>query len=268
MTNEQEREIDSRESVRVATANNFLRATGLEDISLKARKLLYLAIAQCKKSDSEFFEYSISATEFARLMDIVPQAVYKEADMMTDELMHGFIKYVPEGKKGFTKFNLFEKCTYIDGTLTFQMSKDMTPILLNLKRDFTQPLLADFMRMRSSFSMEIWHLMQREMRSHKTGVTDVCEFDLTLQELRTITGTTDKFVRLSQFKAKVLDKAIKEIADNCGIIVDYTDIKKGRKVVAFHFVAKSLYYISLEEISIETRERVANTKKRLATKRL
>ena len=257
------REIDKRDVVMVVSSNNLLRATGLEDISLKARKLLYLAIAQCKKEDRQFYQYSISAADFANLMDIVPQAVYKEADALTDELMHGFIKYKPEGKKGFVKFSLFEQCTYLDGMLTFKMSKDMTPILINLKKDFTQPLLSDFMHMRSNFSMVIWHLMQREMKSRKTGVTDVVEFELTLEELRSATGTTNKFERLSQFKAKVLDKAILEIKDNCGVLVTYVNVKKGRTVTGFRFTVKSLYYIDSAKIPESVRRHVEEGKKRI-----
>ena len=258
------REIDKRDVVRVVTANNFLRATGLENISIKARKLLYLAIAQCKKGDNQFFQYSISAVDFANLMDVVPQAVYKEADSLTDELMHGFIKYVPDGKKGFVKFALFEQCAYLDGVLTFKMSKDMTPILINLKRDFTQPLLSDFMHMRSNFSMVIWHLMQREMRSRKTGVTDIVEFELTLKELRSATGTTDKFERLSQFKAKVLDKAISEIQSNCGVIINYENVKTGRFVTGFKFTARSLYYIDRSEIPEHVIQHAEEGKRRIA----
>lgn len=258
------REIDKRDVVRVVSSNNLLRATGLEDISLKARKLLYLAIAQCKKEDRQFYQYSISAADFANLMDIVPQAVYKEADALTDELMHGFIKYKPEGKKGFVKFSLFEQCTYLDGMLTFKMSKDMTPILINLKKDFTQPLLSDFMHMRSNFSMVIWHLMQREMKSRKTGVTDVVEFELTLEELRSATGTTNKFERLSQFKAKVLDKAILEIKDNCGVLVTYANVKKGRTVTGFRFTVKSLYYIDSAKIPESVRRHAEEGRKRIA----
>ena len=140
----------------------------------------------------------------------------------------------------------------------------MTPILLNLKRDFTQPLLSDFMKMRSGYSMTIWHLMQREMQSHKTGVTDIVTFSLTLEELRSATGTTDKFERLSQFKAKVLDRAIAEIQSNCGIIVEYENVKTGRFVTGFKFTAKSLYYIDRSEIPEHVIQHAEEGRKRIA----
>ena len=262
------REINTKETIRVVTSNNFLRASGLENISLKARKLLYLAIAQCEKNDSEFFEYTISAADFAKFMNVKSSNVYQEADTITDELMRGFIKYKPDGKKDFCKFQLFKRCDYKhdEGLLTFEMSDDMSPILLNLKRDFTQPLLDDFAHMRSNYSIEIWHLMQREMHSRKAGMVDSITFTISLDELRRITGTQKKFVRLSQFKVKVLDRATTEIEKNCGMIVTYTDIKKGRAVIGFEFSIVSLMNVDESQIKPETKQKVAEAKERMRKK--
>ena len=44
------------------------------------------------------------------------------------------------------------------GVLKFQLNRDMTDFLLELKGDFTQPLLEDFLKMKSHYSMAIWHL--------------------------------------------------------------------------------------------------------------
>ena len=54
-----QREIDKRDSLRVVTSNSFITAKGLEKLSLKARKLLYVVTAQCKMNDEQFYEYSI-----------------------------------------------------------------------------------------------------------------------------------------------------------------------------------------------------------------
>lgn len=262
------RSINTKETIRVVTSNNFLKASGLEDISLKARKLLYLAIAQCQKSDSEFYEYSISAADFAKFMDVDISNVYREADQITDELMKGFIKYIPEGTKNFHKFQLFKRCDYTheEGLLTFQMSTDMSPILLNLKKNFTQPLLDDFAKMRSNYSIEVWHLMQREMQSKGVKMLETVTFDLSLEELRRITGTEKKFDRLSQFKAKVIDQAIKEIRSNCGLVITYENIRVGRAVKGFRFFAEAEIHVDPNQIKPETRQKVAEGKERMRKK--
>lgn len=259
----EKRKIDTRESLKVVTTNNFITAMGLENISLKARKLLYVAISQCKQNDTEFYEYMISAKEFAKMMNISASHVYEEADKMTDELMRGFIRVATKTenkKKGFKKYNLFSVCEYQDSVLKFKLNKDMTDFLLKVKGDFTQPLLDDFLRMNSRYSIEIWHLMQREMHSKKAFGANVIEFDLSLSEIRQATGTCDKFERLSDIKRYVLDKAIREIRDNCGEVITYEDNKSGRTVTSFHFRAVSQNYLEPSQITKETRDKLERFK--------
>lgn len=251
-------QLDTRESVRVVTTNDFITACGLENISLKARKLLYIAISQCTRTDEEFYEYEISAKKFAELMNVSPTHVYEEADKITDELMRGFIRIATtKSKKSFRKYSLFNKCEYSEeAVLRFKLNKDMTDFLLELKGSFTQPLLHDFLHMNSPYSMAIWHLMQREMRSKKAYGNKVIEFDLSLEELRQVTGTTDKLKQLVHFKERVLDKALREIKDNCGVKITYTNTKSNRTVTGFHFTAVSPHYITPDRISKDTQDKV------------
>lgn len=252
------RKIDTRDSVRVVTTNDFIMACGLQSISLKARKLLYIAVAQCRKSDNEFYEHELSAVEFAKMMNISVSHVYEEADKITDELMHAFLKLRNEkSKKTFKKFAIFNVCEYTENaTLKFKLNKDMTDFLLGISKDFSQPLLNDFMKMNSHFSMAIWHLMQREMHSKKAFGIHVIEFDLSLEEIRKVTGTIDKFERLSDIKRYVLDKAIREIKDNCGEVITYENIKSGRTVTGFHFKAVSENYIEPNRRTVKTLEKL------------
>lgn len=240
------RDIDTRESIRVVTSNNFLKAAGLENTTLKARKLLYIALAQCRLDDAGFYEYRITVPEFAELMGIASSHVYDEADKITDELMHGFIKYIPEGKKRFRKFQLFKTCEYTGSEIIFEMSEEMTPTMLNLKKDFTQPLLQDFLHMRSNYSIEIWHLMQKTMHSKKPGTKSI-KFFIGIDELRQITGTVDKYTAIGMWKERILDKALREIDECCGVKISYENRKKGRIVIGFDFTAVNIMGFDLTD---------------------
>lgn len=260
------RDIDTRDSIRTVTPNSFITACGLENISLKARKLLYIAISQCKMTDTEFFEYSLPIKEFAALMDVDASNVYQEGEFIADELSRGFIKVKPGGNVKFRNYPLFAEC-YMDGaSVVFALNRKMTDYLLMIQGSFTQPLLADFLRMKSPYSMQIWHLMQREMKSHKPQMEQTITFDLSLQEIRETTGTLSKFKRLSDIKRYVLDKAIREIEENCGTIITYENIKKGRTVIGFHFSAISDSHVDPNQIKPETRQKVAEAKERMKKK--
>ena len=79
-------ESNTRSDIRVVTLNNLLQASGLEKMSLRARKLLYIALAQSWMNNRQLFEYTISAKEFASLTGMQANHIYEEADKLTDEL--------------------------------------------------------------------------------------------------------------------------------------------------------------------------------------
>jgi plasmid replication initiation protein len=254
------KEVDRRESVKVVTSNELITAAGPEKLSLQARKLLYVAISQCRKTDRDFYGFELTAKDFADLMGVSVKAVYKESDKVTNELMSGFVR-IQTKKDNYRKYSLFSYCDYSKGVLSFKLNPDMTGFLLDLKRDFSQPLLEDFLHMKSEMSMAIWHYMQKQMHSKKPRIGSAIEFTCELQIIREITGTTDTFNRISDFKRYVWDKAIREIKDNCGVNVEYTAIKKGRKIIAFECIAKS----SMDTlISPEIRAKVEAGKRRIA----
>lgn len=264
------RKMDTRECIKVATKNVFITAKGLSKLHLKARKLLYLAISQCKKNDEEFYQYEISPKDFAKLMDIDSSNVYDEADKITDELMDTRIILKRVDKKGFKKYSLMALCEYDEdeSILRLELNPKMTDLLLNLKGDFSQPLLVDFLKMKSPYSMAIWHLMQREMKSKKPGITQEITFYLTLEELREVTGTQEKLKQVGQFKEKVLDKAIREIRENCDTKITYQNIKAGRTVVGFQFEAVcAVYRLDESKIPQEIKDRVEKKVKELNSKK-
>ena len=236
------KKLDKQENMRVVTSNDLISARALNSLSLNARKLLYIAISQCRKDDAEFYEYETTPKELAEIWGVDRSNVYRAADDITDELMKLFLRWGSDTEKSFRKRHVFETCDYDDKSkVVFKLHPDMADLLLGLKRDFSKPLLWDFMRMRSPYSMQIWHLMQREMKSFKPMTTKPITFDLTLEELREATGTRNKLKGLSEFKRFVLDKALKEIREKCFVSISYENIKQGKIISGFWFTAESVF---------------------------
>lgn len=258
--------VDKRVSIKVVTANDFITDKGLNTLPLNSRKLLYLAISQCKKTDKEFCEYVISAKDFAEMMGIDESNIYRDGKKITGRLMGVSLECNIEDVEDYDQYGLFSKCTYRkkEGVIRFMLNPLMTNYFLNLKKDFSQPLLEDFVHMNSPYSMAIWHLMQREMHSKKPSITQTIEFDLTLAELRSVTGTESKLKQIGQFKERVLDKAIREIRDNCGVVVTYTNIKDSRTIVGFHFSAVQEHHIDEAEIPEHVKRHAEAGKRRIA----
>lgn len=251
------KKIDKRESLTVVTDNGLIDAQDLPKLSLNARKLFYVAVSQCRKNDKEFYEYETTPAELAEMWGISRQEVYQVAEKICKELMQIVIT-IRTGKKAFKMRHLFEKCNYDDdAVLTFKLHNEMTDLLLGLKKDFSKPLVWDFMKMRSPYSMALWHLFQKEMKSFKPMMTQRIEFDISLEELRAVTGTEKKFKQVGQFKQFVLDKALKEIKRNCWVDITYANIKRGRTITGFRFTAQSIWgYMDVSDMSFRMQKRM------------
>lgn len=264
------REIDIRPNIRIVTSSDLISARGLSKLSLYSRKLFLLAIAQCRKSDKEFFYYEIGVSDFAKLIGAQKNHVYEVAREISNELMHTTVEIIsnPEKRK-FRIFTLFALCDYDDSRLYFQLNSALTEFLLDLRKDFCQPLLADFLPMKSTTTIAIWHLMQREVQKiqhdSQTKKATFC-FSLTLEEIRIATGTEEKYKRISQFKEKVLDHALEELNRLQLAKVSYTDIKTGRFITAFEFTVRyvgSEYLINFAKQPDDPRKRFIQRKTRL-----
>ena len=198
------------------------------------------------------------------IIEIDARNEYKEADVHSDELIRGFVKNQEKNSKSWRKYQLFDMCQYTEnGSIRFEISKQMTDFLLNLTGSFSQPLLHDFLKMRSPYSMAIWHLMQMKMKSKKPGITATMGFDISLAELRKVTGCTDKLKQVGEFKKRVLDKALREIFDCAGVKITYQNIKVGRTVEGFRFFAEGIAHIDLNRIPLAEQERIQANAERL-----
>lgn len=251
------KELDKRKNIKVVTTNNFVSIKGLESLSVKARKLLYIAIAQCHLEDTEFFEYEITCTEFAQMTGVQVQNLYNELNKATDELLDVKLIAKNDKEEAFAKYSMFSYCIKSpgNGAIRFKLNSDMAPFLLGIKKGFCQPLLSDFIRMRSTYSMAIWHMMQREMGSKKPAIGKPMRFQLTVEEIRKETGTENKFKKINDFKRFVLFQAIREIENNCDVAVTATDVKQGKSIVAFNFDAISIFDDILSRTEKREREK-------------
>lgn len=239
------------DNVRVVTKNSFITADGLPKLSRNARKMLYLIISQCRKNDAEFYDYEISLEEFSKITGIAQNDLYRkkkiqaaalsEADRIQAELMP-LVIVIRDGEDT-GRYTVFSSARYNKSRFYMKLNPDMTKLLLNITGSFTQPLLSDFMRMRSKYGAPIWHLMQREMHSAKPTPQGKKKFKLSLAELRHETDTEESLTKISSFEHSCLDIAIKDIETNCAVNVEYEPYFKGRRVDGFIFTVTDAVYV-------------------------
>lgn len=251
------RKLDSRECIRVVTSNEFLKIEGLNELSLKAIKLLYIIISQCQMDDNEFYTIKINPMELQKLWGIKKQSIYKNLKPVSKELVKLFVSVDQDDEEEFDHIPLFARSTYKTDEETKEkcylgkLNYESNSLFLGLKKNFSQPLLLDFNKMKTVNSILIWHLIQIKAvsKSKKPVGHKKIKSIVTVDEIRKITGTINKYKKMLDFRRRVIDQAIKEIYKNCNVKIEYTPIKEGKNIIAFEFRMINKYAIPKKQLS-------------------
>ena len=117
-------------------------------------------------------------------------------------------------------YNLLSFVEPHPGHIRARFNPDMRPFLLQLKRRFTRYMLGHVLRFQSPYSVRIYEMaMQFQDVGHRT---------IDVGDLREILDVVEKYPRFYDFRRRILDQAVKEIARYTGHVVTYDIVKKGR----------------------------------------
>lgn len=224
----------------VVQSNELL--AGKQNLKLNSAKIMRALIMQIRPDDEELKSYLITVPELAKLLNVSAANLYRDMDSITDDILtnHVAIKDPAQGK--FLKIQWVSACAYEKGVgLAAKMNPLLKPFLLNLREHYTQYQLENILAMKSVYGIRIYELLMKEqiMRYLPREGTHIV---LTMQEIREACDCEEKYQKISQFKAKVLDVAIREIERTTTYVVNYEDIKKGRSIEAFRFYVNSNYH--------------------------
>lgn len=226
----------------VVQANNLI--TGRQSLSLNSAKILRTAIMQIQKEDAELQPYVISTGELAELLHITKDNIYRVIDTVTDELMTSYAEARAEygAKKKFKKINWVSFCEY-DSDIGFaiKLNSDMMPYLLNLKERYTQYTLDNILAMKSVYGVRIFELLQEKILAKTLPRKGIC-IELPVQYIRECCDCEKKYERFSQFKTRVLDRAVEEINRVTIYKVGYECKKDGKAITSILFHVNTKYH--------------------------
>lgn len=241
------KKINKRNTIKVVFQNSFMKAYPTHNMEANAQKLLRIAMAQSKMNDNEFYEYEVSAVELATMFGVSKQDIYKCIDGWTKQCMGTIFEFRNDFSQEFHKYALFSKCEYKNGLLSMKINPDMSMFMLGIKKNlgFTQYELEPILHIKSKYTIRIYEMIMVELRNRLpyAGRQVICE--LSLDEIRKQTSTEKRYVKISDLRRNVIDKAIAEIEAimNCTIICEYPkSSKSGRKYSTVRLTLKSKYY--------------------------
>lgn len=233
-------DMDTKSEHYVVQANELIE--GKQNLKLNSAKIMRALIMQIKPDDDELKSYVISIPELARLLDIGSENLYRNIDSITDDILtnHVAIKDQQQGK--FIKIQWVTACAYEKGVgLAVKMNPLLKPFLLNLQEHYTQYQLENILAMKSVYAIRIYELLQKE-QIVKFIPRSGTHITLTVKEIREACDCEDKYDKISQFKVKVLDVAVKEIQRTTMYKISYECLKKGRSIEAIRFYINMIYH--------------------------
>lgn len=194
--------------------------------------IFYTIISQIKNEDQDFNQFIISISDLEKRMQ-VSNADYrinrKHLINAVDSLMEQKIKLNTSSKYStYQWFNSFTVASE-EGYIYVEINDKFREHLLQLEK-YVKGNLISFLNLRSVYAKRIYLIMCQYASIGHTIIT--------LEDLNTRLETPDSLKTYSNFKARVLETAKKEINEFTELNIEYKAIKIGRSVNDIKFSIK------------------------------
>ncbi len=193
----------------VVMANNMILRSA-SNLNLNELKLLRFIIMQTKQGDKELFTFDVNVADMAESLEMSSDTLYRDLQTMTLHLMQEVISIGDKKSDVWEQFHWVDICKYANGKLTIKISDELKPFLVGLRGNFTRYRLSEILSLNSIYAIRIYEILCGYMNENNLPHADVAiEVSISIDEIRKVTDTTDKFERYSNFKLKVIDAALK-----------------------------------------------------------
>ena len=226
----------------VCQANKLIG--GKQALKVNSAKLIRAAIMQVVYEDQELKPYVVKISELATLLNVPTSNIYRDIESITDDIIKNPVYIRSEEGKNikWIKIPWVSRCEYnSDVGIAIKLNDELKPLLLNLKEQYTQYSLDNILAMKSVYAIRIFELLQEQIKTKvlpKNGI----DVELSVQYIRECCACDDKYERFSQFKARVLDAAVKEINNKTLYRLEYSCMKTGKVVDKIVFHINMMYH--------------------------
>lgn len=266
-------EIMEHRNLTVCKANEVVEAS--YRLSLNEQRVVLACISQVNSTQEllDTDEFELSAKDFSALYGISKDRAYGELQEVARNLyqrsltIHNPDPKRPKLKRRETRW--ISSIGYMpeDGKIILRFSQDMLPFLGELKGSFTRYKLEHVGKMTSVYAMRLYELLAQWQSVGKREI----ELDWLKEQLQ----LDASYERMNNFKARVIEPAIKDININSNFNVSWTQRKTGRNIshLIFEFSEKKHLVTEnkkrkvksqkkIEKVEIENIDHFADVRKR------
>ncbi|MGK9156162.1 replication initiation protein RepM [Acinetobacter radioresistens] len=231
--------------------NNLIEAS--YSLSLSEQRLILVAIIAARDIEKELTAntlLTIHASEYMKQFNLSRQSAYEALQSACDNLFERRLSYKaldPQtGKTAIYKSRWVSKVGYVKEAACVQLifAPDILPLFVKLEEKFTKYELKQISQLTSVYAIRLYELL---IRWRSTG-----KLYISLGDLREKLGLlADEYLKMGDFKKRVLTVALTQINKFTDIDVDYSQKKEGRNIshIEFSFTVKKNVLIIDHEIS-------------------
>lgn len=213
------------------------------NLSVVEQRLILLAIVLLRENvyknpqylhDKKFVK--IAAENYINTFNVNSSTAYQGLKDACRTLFLRQFSYQEQRENGFANVTTrwVQKIAYVDNSAIVELtfSDDVMPLVLHLEKHLTSYELKQVSNLTSKYAIRLYELLICWRSTAKTPVIE-------LNELRKKIGMLDtEYPRVDNFKARVIDPAIKQINTHTDIVAQYQQQKKGRAITGFSFSFK------------------------------
>jgi plasmid replication initiation protein len=228
--------IENDKNLSVVQSNKLVEAHYKQEYTIQEQRTVLWLIGKIHKEDyvyhrkNELKTINISASDYAKLMDIPVSHVYRDAIKIGRSLMDKVLSIEDEESQSWLLVHWVSSMEYKNGMISVDIHPKLIPYLIELKGTFTSFKLENILYLNSSYAIKLYQLLSQ----YKT----IGKREITLENFRSMLGISDikTYERYNAIKEKILEISKREINAKTDISFSYKADKKGtRKVVLLIF---------------------------------
>ncbi|MBK8455337.1 MAG: replication initiation protein [Thiofilum sp.] len=209
-------------------------------LTIVEQRIILLAIVEARRTNTGITAndpLTIHADSYITHFDAHKNTAYSALQEACKNLFERRFTYQEINKKGNLEkvySRWVSEVRYIDNEASVKLifSPAVVPLITQLEKQFTSYEIEQVSNLSSTYAIRLYELLIQWRSAGKTPIFEMREFKSRL-------GVEEKeYIRMSDFKKRVLDLAIEQINENTDITASYEQHKAGRVITGFSFTFK------------------------------
>ncbi|ENG0237630.1 replication initiation protein [Burkholderia multivorans] len=220
----------------VTMANAITRSA--QGLTLAEKRFIAAALAKTDSTDTRGLmdermqTVKLSAMEYAEAFAVSLDTAYEQLQAGAESLQQPKVIVERETRRGMVRevrsWVITGKYAKGEGTVEVRWHPDLVPFLFGLRKEFTTYKLKHAAAFRSIYS---WRLFECLKSWQGKG-----QWTPTITEFHDATEATPTArANFKELRLRVIEPAVKELREKNGLLVQWTPMKSGRKVIGLRF---------------------------------